>query len=98
MSLIPPVPGGVTAPVAPASTQATERTNQPRNAFATLLNQTNQDQLNSDTAVQQLVTGQNDNVQQVVMQVVKAEMSFQFFMEVRNQLIESYNELMRMQF
>ncbi|MFN3191426.1 MAG: flagellar hook-basal body complex protein FliE [Aureliella sp.] len=66
--------------------------------FEKLLKQANQDQLKSDEAVKDLVTGKTDNVQQVVMQVVKAEMSFQMFMEVRNQLIESYNELMRMQF
>jgi flagellar hook-basal body complex protein FliE len=68
------------------------------NPFEVLLKHANAHQLESDRAVEDLVTGKSDNIQQVVMQVVKAEMSFQLFMEVRNQLIESYNELMRMQF
>ena len=68
-----------------------------KGSFKDLLAQFNQDQLNADQAIQDLVTGKNDDVQQVVMQVVKSEMSFRLFMEVRNQLIESYNEIMRMQ-
>ncbi len=63
-----------------------------------LVQQTNQAQLGSDQAVEDLVTGKTDNVQQVVMAVANAEMSFQLFMEIRNKLIDSYNELMRMQF
>ncbi|MCR9293703.1 MAG: flagellar hook-basal body complex protein FliE [bacterium] len=71
---------------------------QSNNPFSQLLSQANADQHSSDQAIRELASGESDNVQQVVMQVVKAEMSFQLFMEVRNQLIESYNELMRMQF
>jgi flagellar hook-basal body complex protein FliE len=66
--------------------------------FEKLLTSANDDQLTTDRAIQDLVTGKNSDVQQVVLQVAKSEMSFQLFMEVRNQLIESYNELMRMQF
>lgn len=59
---------------------------------------TNETQITSDQSIQDLVTGKTDNVQQVVMAVANAEMSFQLFMEIRNKLIDSYNELMRMQF
>jgi len=60
--------------------------------------QTNEAQVASDTAIDDLITGKTDNIQQVVMAVTNAEMSFQLFMEIRNNLIDSYNELMRMQF
>lgn len=69
-----------------------------RNLFMDLMARANEDQLRSEEAIQGLVNGQNQDVQQVVMEVVKAEMSFQIFMEVRNQIVDSYNELMRMQF
>ena len=59
---------------------------------------TNESQLASDRSIDDLVKGKTDNVQQVVLAVANAEMSFQLFMEVRNKLIDSYNELMRMQF
>ena len=68
------------------------------NLFANILKSTNQDQIQSESAVQDLVTGKTDDIQQVVMAVTKAELSFQLFMEIRNHLIDSYNELMRMQF
>ncbi|MEZ6095645.1 MAG: flagellar hook-basal body complex protein FliE [Pirellulaceae bacterium] len=60
--------------------------------------QTNQDQIQSDQAISDLVSGKTDNVQDVVLATAKAEMSFQLFMEIRNQMVAAYNELMRMQF
>lgn len=60
--------------------------------------QTNQTQMAADDSVRQLVTGQTDDVQQVVLSVAQADLSFQLFMEIRNKLIDNYNELMRMQF
>ncbi len=73
-----------------------------RGSFGKLVNefvaQTNEAQVASDQAVKDLATGKTDNVQQVVLAVANAEMSFQLFMEIRNKLIDSYNELMRMQF
>jgi len=59
---------------------------------------TNADQVAADTAISDLVTGRTSDVQGVVMAVANAEMSFQLFMEIRNKLLESYNDLMRMQF
>ena len=89
---------GVPVSPAPATTQTKEASPQSDSPFAKLLATANDAQQQSDIAIEDLVTGKTDDVQQVVMQVVKAEMSFQLFMEVRNQVIESYNELMRMQF
>ncbi len=59
---------------------------------------TNETQVSSDKAIDDLVHGRTDNVEQVVLAVANAELSFQMFMEIRNKLIDSYNELMRMQF
>ena len=88
----PPVQPTTQVPVKPDANPAGE------NLFEKLLVHANEDQLRSEQAIGDLVTGKSDDVQQVVMQVAKSEMSFQLFMEVRNQVIESYNELMRMQF
>ncbi|MEL7497707.1 MAG: flagellar hook-basal body complex protein FliE [Planctomycetota bacterium] len=68
------------------------------NLVGQLVEQTNDYQVSSDQSIQDLVTGKTDNIQQVVLAVANAEMSFQLFMELRNKLIDSYNELMRMQF
>ena len=93
-------------PIGPASKSANVQTNfqnveaKPKggaNLFEGFIAQTNLDQKSSDQAIKDLISGEA-SVQQVVMAVAKAEMSFQLFMEIRNKLIDSYNELMRMQF
>jgi flagellar hook-basal body complex protein FliE len=61
------------------------------------VSQTNQDQRDSGSSLESLIKGETNNLQGVVMSMAKAEMSFQFFMEVRNKLIDSYRDLMRMQ-
>ena len=72
---------------------------QPGGLFGKLIEVANTDQLASQDAIQGFIEQRpGSNIQQVVMAVAEAEMSFQFFMEIRNQLIDSYNELMRMQF
>ena len=63
-----------------------------------LIEQTNDAQLNSNDVNQDFAAGRTDNIQQVVMAMTNADLSFQLFMEIRNRLIYSYNELMRMQF
>ncbi|WP_182868007.1 flagellar hook-basal body complex protein FliE [Stieleria mannarensis] len=97
MSALPPIAttgsANVALPSSPAKPEATDR-----NLFMDLMARANEDQIRSEEAIQGLVSGENQDVQQVVMEVVKAEMSFQIFMEVRNQIVDSYNELMRMQF
>ena len=69
-----------------------------QNLFERILTNANQGQQASDQAIRDLVAGDTDSIQQVVMSIAKAEMSFELFMEIRNKLIDSYNELMRMQF
>lgn len=107
MSALPPIgsaaagslPAIGTSPSSnPASKSSGSSDSGDQNVFVDLLSQVNRDQVQSEQAIQGLVTGENQDVQQVVMEVVKAEMSFQVFMEVRNQIVESYNDLMRMQF
>ncbi|MEM7454268.1 MAG: flagellar hook-basal body complex protein FliE [Planctomycetota bacterium] len=100
MNPIPPV-SSVSASGSAGGLAANKQSAKPaegRNLFEGLIRGTNAEQLSSEQAIQDLVEGRTSNVQQVVLAVAKAEMSFQLFMKIRNQLIESYNELMRMQF
>lgn len=57
----------------------------------------NSSQLASDKAIQNFATGETDNVHDVVLSMAKADLEFRFLLEIRNRLIESYQELMRMQ-
>lgn len=62
-----------------------------------MVNQANDQQINADTAMEKLVTGEESNFQDVALSMAKADISFQFVMEIRNRLIDSYQEIMRMQ-
>ena len=62
-----------------------------------LLNDANVQQLQADQAVGQLITGEADSVHDVVLSVAKADLAFRLVLEIRNRLIDSYQEIMRMQ-
>lgn len=61
------------------------------------LRDVNTQQVNADAAVQKLVTGETDNVQEVMLQLTQADLSFRMFMELRNKVTDAYQEVMRMQ-
>ncbi len=61
------------------------------------LRDVNTQQVNADAAVQKLVTGETDNVQEVMLQLTQADLSFRMFMEMRNKVTDAYQEVMRMQ-
>lgn len=65
--------------------------------FANLLNDVNQPQVAADQSLQQLVKGETDNVHDVVLSMAKADLAFRFVLEIRNRLVESYQEIVRMQ-
>ena len=47
--------------------------------------------------VEALASGKTDNIHQVMLSLGKAELSFNYMMEVRNRLVEAYKEVMRIQ-
>jgi flagellar hook-basal body complex protein FliE len=56
------------------------------------------EQLNASQAdLQGLATGNVENLHQVMLRLEESRMSFQLMLQVRNRLLESYQELMRMQ-
>lgn len=56
------------------------------------------DQLNqAEITVQQLAAGEIDNLHQIMISLERAKLSFDLALQVRNKLLESYQEIMRMQ-
>lgn len=51
----------------------------------------------SQADLQSLATGNVENLHQVMLRLEESRMSFQLMLQVRNRLLESYQELMRMQ-
>jgi flagellar hook-basal body complex protein FliE len=66
-------------------------------AVTDLLQGANSQQLQADAAINDLAAGNSDGVHQVVLAVAKADLAFRMVLEIRNRLIESYQEVMRMQ-
>lgn len=62
-----------------------------------MINQVDALQKNSKDAVEGFITGQEGNIHEVMAAVEEAQLSFQLMMEIRNKLLESYQELIRMQ-
>jgi len=48
-------------------------------------------------SVEKLVSGESDNLHDVMIAVEKAKTSFDLLMEIRNKAIDAYREMMRMQ-
>lgn len=64
-----------------------------KNAF----NQVNQLQKESQGMTQKLITGEVEDVHQVMIAAQKASLSLDLTIQVRNKVIEAYQEVMRMQ-
>lgn len=60
------------------------------------LNEVNQLQKQADEGVQRLMTGQTDNVAEVLSTVRKADVAFSLLMEIRNKLMDAYTEIRQM--
>ncbi|HIJ81953.1 MAG TPA: flagellar hook-basal body complex protein FliE [Desulfuromonadales bacterium] len=65
--------------------------------FSELVSRVNDVQIQTDKAVQGLASGENKNLHEVMIQVEKASISFQFMSQIRNKALEAYQEVMRMQ-
>lgn len=70
-------------------------------SFASVLKQSiekvNEAQIQSDVMTEKLARGENVDLHQVMITSQKASISLQATMEVRNKVIEAYQEVMRMQ-
>ena len=57
----------------------------------------NELQKNADTASQNLATGRTDNIAEVMIASEKADIALRLMVQVRNKIIDAYQEVMKMQ-
>lgn len=62
-----------------------------------LVQETDSQQRTAEAGVEQLVTGEVESLHEVVLTTSRADLAFRLMMEIRNRLIASYQEVMRMQ-
>jgi flagellar hook-basal body complex protein FliE len=54
-------------------------------------------QKQSDQEIQKLMTGESQDLSTAVIAMQKADLSFQMMMQVRNKIVQAYQEIMRTQ-
>lgn len=64
-----------------------------KNLLLESLDQVNTMQVDADNAVKQLVTGGDVNPAEVLTAVQKADLSFRMMMQIRNKLVQAYQEI-----
>jgi flagellar hook-basal body complex protein FliE len=57
----------------------------------------NELQKQSDQDIQKLMTGESQDLHSTVIAMQKADLSFQMMMQVRNKIVQAYQEIMRIQ-
>lgn len=67
------------------------------NVLGRIAGEANQQQQVASDALTALQSGQNVSLHQAVIAMEEANVSFQLMVEVRNRLLDSYQEIMRMQ-
>ncbi len=60
------------------------------------ISKVDESQQSSNVSIQDLLTGKNEDINMVVTEVAKADMSFKLLVGVRNKLIEAYKQTMNM--
>jgi flagellar hook-basal body complex protein FliE len=90
---------GASAHLAATAAQgnATEASGQFGQLVSQGLSDVNQGLLVSQTDLQQLATGDAQNLHQVMIRLEESRLSFQLLMQVRNRALEAYQDVMKMQ-
>jgi flagellar hook-basal body complex protein FliE len=68
-----------------------------KDMLAQALDTVNNLQINADRMAQKLATGEAKDIHEVLMAVEEVNIGLQLTMQIRNKIIEAYQEIMRMQ-
>lgn len=79
------------------STQKTEEGKSFAETLSESISKVNDLQKDADKAIGELVSGKSQNIHETMMAVGKADLAFRMTMQVRNKIVEAYQEVMRMQ-
>ena len=88
---------GPAGPPTHAHTRSADNKGDFAGMLKTYLQHVEKDQQTSAAAVQDLLTGRNEDILPVVSAVAKADLSFKLLVGVRNKVIEAYKQTMNMQ-
>jgi flagellar hook-basal body complex protein FliE len=81
----------------PSNNNSTVNTQNFSDLFKNALNNVNQTQVDSDNLTQQFANGGNVDINQVMIAAQKASVTLQAALEVRNKVVDAYQQMMNMQ-
>jgi len=68
-----------------------------RSALSDAIDEINKLQLKADEAISRVQLGSTGSIHEAIISIEKAGISFQTMMQVRNKILDAYQEIMRMQ-
>jgi len=86
----------LTPGISPQPVNPTQSTGSFQNLLGNFVNEVSEKQSAAGDAVNGLLSGKNVSLHQAMISMEEASVSFQMMVEVRNKLLDSYQELMRM--
>ena len=86
-----------TAPQQKESAQKDEKSASFKEMLKESIEEVNKLQLEAQQTMEDLASGKDKDIQHAMMTLQKADVSLRTMMEVRNKLVEAYQEIMRMQ-
>lgn len=91
---------GPAATGAPITPQSFGINTQSSDAFSSILQQSiqnvSQRQEEADTSIKQFVSGEKDDPHNMMMSVQRSGLAFDMFVQVRNKVVQAYQEVMKM--
>ncbi len=84
-------------PLAPAKSSVQEGGKGFMDILEQAVGEVNRAQIAADQAVERLQSGQPANLHEVMVAMEEADISLRLMVQMRNKLVESYQEIMRMQ-
>jgi flagellar hook-basal body complex protein FliE len=68
-----------------------------QSALSSAINSIESLQNNAASSVQQFLTGENEELHTTILATQKAELAFELGLQVRNKVVDAYQEIMKMQ-
>ena len=93
---LPVFPG--TEPTKPTAPASTENSGGFGSTLKNAINQVNDLSVTSDQQVTELLQGDRQDIHNVMIAVEKADIAFQLMMQVRNKIVNAYQEVSKLQF
>ena len=84
-------------PQMPATTGAAGQPGEFQSVLSSAINSIESLQNNAASSVQQFLTGQNEELHTTILATQKAELAFELGLQVRNKVVDAYQEIMKMQ-